>query len=101
LEIQENEGIDEEKLPEELQRLRPDMMFERRKMLIPGELRFYRERHEEELRNEERVREIIEFSCPYGRTSQGRNTPERVYEEKKRKYMTLARTLKQLRRYEV
>jgi hypothetical protein len=63
-EIQENEGIDEENLPDELQRLRPDMMFERRKVLIPGEVRVYRAGHKEELRNEEKVIEIIEFSCP-------------------------------------
>jgi hypothetical protein len=77
------------------------MVFERRKVLIPGEVRFYRAGHKEELRNEEKVIEIIEFSCPYGRTSHGQNTLERVYEEKKRKYMTLARTLKQLRQCEV
>jgi hypothetical protein len=58
-EIRENEGIDEENLPEKLQRLRPDMVFERQKVPIPGELRFYREGREEELRNEERVIEII------------------------------------------
>jgi hypothetical protein len=63
-------------------------------VLIPREPRFYRDGHEEELRNEEKITEMIEFSCPYSRTSQGRNRLERVYEEKKRKYMRLAGTLK-------
>jgi hypothetical protein len=41
--------------------------------------------------------EILEFSCPYGYVSHGRNTLERVYEEKRNKYMELARNLKKIR----
>jgi hypothetical protein len=35
-EIREDEEIDEENLPEELQRLKLDIVFERRKILAPG-----------------------------------------------------------------
>jgi hypothetical protein len=99
--IQENEEIRQEGLPDELGRLRPDMVFERQKYRGAGEVRFYRDGEEAELRIEERVTEIIEFSCPYGYISRGRSTLERVYQEKKRKYTELARTLKRLRKGEV
>jgi cystathionine beta-lyase family protein involved in aluminum resistance len=48
--------------------------------------------------NESKVMEILEFSCPYGYTSYGRDSLERVYQEKKRKHAELARELKNIRR---
>jgi hypothetical protein len=51
--------------------------------------------------NEERIIEMIEFSCPYGYISRGRDTLKRVYEKKKRKCLRLAMNLKQHRRSEV
>ena len=100
-EIQENEEIRQEGLPDEMRRLRPDMVFERKRVQSGTGIRFYAERDEARLQEEEKVIEILEFSCPYGYVSRGRNTLERVYEEKKRKYTELARNLKRLRREEV
>jgi phosphatidylserine/phosphatidylglycerophosphate/cardiolipin synthase-like enzyme len=77
------------------------MVFERRRTRRVGKLEWYAEGREEELRNEEKIIEIIEFSCPYGYISRGRDTLERAYDEKKRKYMELALNLKRLRREEV
>jgi hypothetical protein len=99
--IQENTEIGIEELPEHLRRQRPDMVFERRRVRnrAAGEVRFYR--NEGEQFQEERILEIIEFSCPYGYKSRGKDTLEKVYEEKKRKYMELARNLKRLTEKEV
>jgi hypothetical protein len=99
--IQENEKMGRDDLPEDLQELRPDMVFERRRTRRVGELEWYTEGRDEELKNEEKIIEIIGFSCPYGHISRGRDTLERAYEEKKRKYMELALNLKRLRRAEV
>jgi hypothetical protein len=99
--IQENERIGLDDLPEDLRGLRPDMVFERRRTRRVGKLEWYTEGREEELRNEEKIIEIIEFSCPYGYISRGRDALERAYDEKKRKYMELALNLKRLRREEV
>jgi hypothetical protein len=99
--IQENEEIRQEGLPDEMRRLRPDMVFERLKYRGAASVRFYRDGDEAELENEERVTEIIEFSCPYGYISRGKNTLEQVYKQKKRKYIELARTLMKLRRGKV
>jgi hypothetical protein len=52
-------------------------------------------------RNERRLPEIIEFSCPYGHISHGRDALERVCEQKKNKYADLANELKSLRHEEV
>jgi hypothetical protein len=100
-EIRENENIEEENLPEDLQRLRPDMVFERRRIRPIGETSLYAERQDAEVGNEERIIEMIEFSCPYGYISRGQDTLKRVYEEKKRKYQRLAMNLKQHRQSEV
>jgi hypothetical protein len=99
--ILENEGIPQEGLPEDLRRQRPDMIFERRYDTLIEGAHFIREGHESDQDLEEKIVEIIEFSCPYGYISRGRNTLERVYEEKKKKYERLARTLKQLRQEQV
>ena len=83
--IHENKEVEQDGLPDEMKRMRPDIVFERRRARSIAGVRFYSEREEAELRNEEKVTEILEFSCPYGYLSRGRNTLERVYEEKKRK----------------
>jgi hypothetical protein len=41
------------------------MIFERSGIKLVGEVRWYRDGHEENLRDEEKITEIIEFSCPY------------------------------------
>jgi hypothetical protein len=126
-EIQQNGSVRQEGLREDLGRLRPDMMFERRNQnqrgrrrgrgrigngrRIDGEAQGNQrnEANEEGIAgaveiaggNELKTFEIIEFSCPYGYVSHGRNSLERVYEEKKRKYEELAGELRRLRREEV
>jgi hypothetical protein len=97
--IQENEAIREEGLSDEMRRMRPDMVFGRRRARAVAAVKFYAD--EAERRNEEKAIEILEFSCPYGYVSHGRNTLEKEYEEKKRKYTELARNLKRLGREEV
>jgi hypothetical protein len=77
------------------------MVFERRRIRRVGETSSYAEGQEAEVGNEERIIEMIEFSCPYGYISRGQDTLKRVYEEKKRKYQRLAMNLKQRRRSEV
>jgi hypothetical protein len=66
-----------------------------------GGVRFYVEGHEAELEHKERVTEIIKFSWPYGYISRGQGTLERVHEERMRKYLRLARSLKQPGREDV
>ena len=130
-EIQENEGIHEEGLSEELRRLKPDMVFERQSTKMRrhhegnrrngngngnGNRRNGRneanrvniaaeeaEAEAEEARGDDngngngtKMMEILEFSCPYGKISRGKDALERVYMEKKRKYMDLAREVKRL-----
>jgi hypothetical protein len=99
--IQENEGIVQEGLQEDLRRLRPDMVFERQRIRTSRGVTFSSSEDDVERERENRVTEIIEFSCPYGYISNGKNTLEKVYEEKKRKYTELARSLKRHRRGEV
>jgi hypothetical protein len=96
--IHENQEIRQDGIPNDLARLRPDMVFERQRSRSIADVRFSSTEDEVEHEKEEQVTEIIEFSCPYGYISQGRNTLERVYEEKKRKYTELARNLKRLRK---
>jgi hypothetical protein len=108
-EIRENSEIGMEGLPDEMRQLRPDIVFERRICYrrrsedVNGEgeenplERIERDdRHEGNVRNDVNVIEILEFSCPYGHISHGRDSLERVYEEKKRKYADLARTMARL-----
>jgi hypothetical protein len=99
--IQENEEIVQEGLQDDLRRLRPDMVFERQRSRTSRGVTFSSSEDDMERERENRVTEIIEFSCPYGYISNGKNTLEKVYEEKKRKYTELARSLKRLRRGEV
>jgi hypothetical protein len=103
-EIRENQGVGQEDLPGELNRQRPDMTVERRSY----DRRRRRGREgagngtgEKEGGREQRIIEILEFSCPYGYISHGRNTLEKVYEEKKAKYEALARELRTRRQEEV
>jgi hypothetical protein len=56
---------------------------------------------EGEERGEPRIIEILEFSCPYGCISHGRNTLEKTYEAKKAKYEELAQALRTEQRGEV
>jgi hypothetical protein len=106
--IQENEEIRQDGLRDDSRRLRPDMMFERRSRSQRN--RRGRRRRDEDDReaqrdqgevadvaNELKVMEILGFSCPYGYISHGRDSLERTYEEKKRKYAEL----KNLRREQV
>ena len=51
--------------------------------------------------NENRMLELLEFSCPYGRISHGKDTLELTYQHKKEKYASLAEELRQLRRQDV
>jgi hypothetical protein len=62
--IQEDKAIREESLSDELRRMRRDMVFERKRTRAVAEVRFYAD--EAELRNEEKLMQIFEFSCPYG-----------------------------------
>jgi hypothetical protein len=129
--ITDNSQMEKEGLSAELQRLRPDMVFERRERNASGNRNRHRHGNgngngngnrngsetqtragtgaEEEAetdapnideggRPEVKMMEIVEFSCPYGHISHRRNTLERVFKEKKRKYAELARELKRLRR---
>jgi hypothetical protein len=119
-EIQENQTLGQQGLSEEMRRLRPDMAFERRNQKKQrrrnqedangdvnaaerGQVEVEAEA-EEIMESEEQdggqILEIIEFSCPYGYISRGRNTLQRTYDEKKRKYAALAQELKRLRREE-
>jgi hypothetical protein len=99
--LEENEEVGQDGLPEEMRRMRPDMVFERRRVRPRDTICFHAARDEADLANEEKTLEIVEFSCPYGYVSRGRKTLERVYEEKKEKYLDLAMNLKRLRREEV
>jgi hypothetical protein len=121
-EIRENREIEGEGLSEELRRLRPDIVFERRHLRRSSRPREAGGVEAAEAATEEgpragsdeggvrrrggesretKMTEIVEFSCPYGYVSYGRNTLERVYEEKKRKYAELARALQRERQEEV
>jgi hypothetical protein len=130
-ELMENVQAEEERLPAELRQLRPDMIFERRKddqmerrrrrrgprqgqrqgqgqeeERERDEVRAEAEVEQEEARMMERqdgrkMMEILEFSCPYGYISHGRNSLERVYEQKKQKYAELANELRRLRNEEI
>jgi hypothetical protein len=101
-EIRDNQGVGQEDLPGELNRQRPDMTVEPRS--YDRRRRRAREgaRAEEgEGGREQRIIKILEFSCPYSCISHGRNTLEKVYEEKKAKYEELARELRTRRQEEV
>jgi hypothetical protein len=52
------------------------MIFERNQIKPVGEVRGYRDGHEEDLGDEEKITEIIEFSCRYGYISRARATLE-------------------------
>jgi hypothetical protein len=80
--IHENTTIAQEGLPDGLRTLRPDIVFEREG-------------------NGGRVTEILEFSCPYGYVSHGRDTLATVYEQKKAKYSDLAEALRILKQQPV
>jgi hypothetical protein len=94
-EIRENQRAEQEGLPEEVKALTPDMIFEQR----DASPRRRREEREEE--GEQKITEIIEFSCPYGCISHGRGTLEKTYEAKRAKYEELVRTLSTLRQEKV
>jgi hypothetical protein len=47
------------------------------------------------------VKEIVEFSCPYGHISHGRDTLETVYERKVAKYQEIAKELRAIRGQQV
>jgi hypothetical protein len=93
-EIRENQRAEQEGLPKELKALRPDMIFEQRD-------RSPRRREEREEEGEQTITEIIEFSCPYGCISHGRDTLEKTYEAKRAKYEELARALSNIRHEKV
>jgi hypothetical protein len=96
--IHENEQIEDPRLPGEMRRMRPDIVFERSRKSIGRRSR--RRGNEDESgidaaeRGEQRMAEIIEFSCPYGYISQRRDSLKHAYKEKKRKYAELAKELK-------
>jgi hypothetical protein len=100
-EIKENQAIEEIELPEEMRRLRPDMIFERRRETV--ERRNVGREGEEggQEQRERKMMEIVEFSCPYGFISREQDTLERVYNQKKQKYAELARELKRQKGEEV
>jgi hypothetical protein len=77
LEIRESRRAEQERLPEELKALRPDMIFEQRD-------RSPRRKEEREEEGEQKITEIIEFSCPYGCISHDRHTLEKTYKAKNR-----------------
>jgi hypothetical protein len=80
--IQENEQIDDPSLPEEMRRMRPDIVFERNRRLIGR--KSGRRGSEEEggndvaERGEQKMIEIIEFSSPYGYISWRRDSLKHV-----------------------
>jgi hypothetical protein len=78
--VKENTIVDINELSEEVRRQRPDLVF----------LRKYR--------GEETV-EIVEFTCPYGYRSKGRDTLEKAFEDKKEKYSQLAREIEEKTRF--
>jgi hypothetical protein len=104
-EIQQNVAINIDGLSDEVRNLRPDMIFERRRL----ENRVNQGRRDREIRTREgiestgretddtKMMEIIEFSCPYGYIAHGRNKLEQVYEEKQRKYEELRNEISRLR----
>jgi hypothetical protein len=51
--------------------------------------------------NEERIIEILEFSCPYGRIAHERDTLEFTYNQKKAKYAELAKAISEIEQKEV
>jgi hypothetical protein len=75
--VYENTTMPIEGLSEEVARLRPDLSFVQRD-------------------DRGQTVEIIEFSCPYGQTSEGRNTLESTFEVKSRKYEQLAQEIREL-----
>jgi ketosteroid isomerase-like protein len=93
-EIRENQKAEQAGLAEELKALRRDMIFEQRD-------RSPRRREEREEEGERKITEIIEFSCPCGCISHGRDTLEKTYEAKRAKYEELARTRSTLRQEKV
>jgi hypothetical protein len=100
--IQENEVIHQEQLSEGLKNQRPDMVFERRaerqgrRAARAAEAEVEAEAVQEMPRNETRMIAIVEFSCPYGEISHGRDSLIKIYEEKKRKSAELANVLKRV-----
>jgi hypothetical protein len=74
-EIHENTPIREQGLSEGQRGLRPDMVFDRG--TDGGD-----------------VKEIVEFSCPYGHISHGRDTLETISERKIAKYQELAKEVR-------
>jgi hypothetical protein len=80
--IHENTTVADERLPDGLRTLRPDIVFEREG-------------------KGGRVTEILEFSSLYGHMSHSQNTLETVNERKKVKYSDLAEALRILRQHPV
>jgi hypothetical protein len=89
-EIRENQRAGQDGLSERLSALRPDMMLERKDYKPRRREARGREEGEGE---EQKIIEILEFSCPYGYILHNRNTLEMTYEKEKTKYEELARTL--------
>jgi hypothetical protein len=89
----------DEGIPEELKVLKPDMMFTRRSPTGPGSNSPEKGRRGSEgmERHGEDMIEIIEFTCPYGHISHGRDTLKARYEEKQQKYAELAHELSRVR----
>jgi hypothetical protein len=84
-----------ERNKKDFQALRPGMIFEQR----DRSPRRRREEREEE--GEQKITEIIQFSCPYGCISHDRDTLEKTHKAKRAKYEELARTLSTLRQEKV
>jgi hypothetical protein len=97
--IKENTVIGLEQLSDELRNLRPDMIFEGRTRNQKGEARSRGEQVNQE--NEERIIEILEFSCPYGRIAHERDTLEFTYNQKKTKYAEFAKAISEIEQKEV
>jgi hypothetical protein len=97
--IEENEEINQHDLSEEIQRLRPEIVFERRNSNQRGGRTRDGEKEVSEGsdRHEVKTMETIEFSCLYEYISPGKDTQEPVEEEKKRKHADLAMELMRLR----
>jgi hypothetical protein len=76
-EVTEGEWMRIEGLPEEMLRLKPDLVFTQKD-------------------GQNQTIELIEFSCPYGYVSHGHQTLEKVYHDKLHKYEPLAYELRRI-----
>jgi hypothetical protein len=80
-EIRENTSIPEDQLTEQLRSPRPDMVFEGK-----SRKRGRRSEGEEVIEEEDpKILEMIEFSCPYGHKSHGRDILKVTYQQKNEK----------------